>query len=84
MAKFDKALAKLCSIPPPVDFRWDELSAILEHLGYEAKPGKGSRYKFVHEDRKLIISCHRPHPSPNIDKGCVRDVVEHLRTNNFI
>jgi hypothetical protein len=34
MAKHQKVLSKLCSIPPSANIKWDELKAVLEHLGY--------------------------------------------------
>lgn len=84
MGKYQKALARLCSSPPPADIKWNELKGILEHLGYAMLKGAGSRRKFFHAEKNALIICHQPHPSPNVDKGCVADVVEHLRTYGFI
>jgi predicted RNA binding protein YcfA (HicA-like mRNA interferase family) len=84
MSKHVKALAKLCASPTPASVRWDELRAVLEHFGYEVKHGSGSRRKFFHKQRDLLIICHEPHPSPEVDKGCVADVVAHLKANGFI
>ncbi len=44
----------------------------------------GSRRKFVHSKTKALIICHAPHPSPDVDKGCIVDVVAHLEANGFI
>ena len=84
MSKHQKALHRLCATPPPADIKWQELKAVLEHLGYALLKNTGSRRKFYHEGKKVLIICHEPHPTPNVDKGCVADVVEHLRTNGFI
>ena len=84
MSKHKKALDRLCATPPPSDLKWHELMSLLEHLGYEMLKNTGSRRKFVHLKMKAIIICHEPHPSPNVDKGCVVDVVEHLRAYGFI
>jgi len=87
MAKYDKALAKLCVKPTPADVKWSELKSLLEHLGFQMLPtGKtgGSRRKFYHKGKDALISCHCPHPSPDVDKGCVDDVVEHLRAYGLI
>lgn len=84
MSKHQKALDRLCAIPPPADIKWLELKAILEHFGYTLLKSTGSRRKFYHEGKKALIICHEPHPSPNVDKGCIADVVEHLRANRFI
>ncbi|KJV07177.1 type II toxin-antitoxin system HicA family toxin [Methylocucumis oryzae] len=84
MAKHEKALAKLCLTPPSSDIKWNELKSVLEHLGYEEKRGSGSRRKFYHKEKNALIICHQPHPSPDVDKGCIADVIEHLKTYGFI
>jgi predicted RNA binding protein YcfA (HicA-like mRNA interferase family) len=84
MAKHKKALEKLTSIPPSPNIKWEELKNVLEHLGYEAKNNNGSRRKFFHKEKNALIICHQPHPSPNVDKGCIADVIEHLKTYGFI
>jgi predicted RNA binding protein YcfA (HicA-like mRNA interferase family) len=84
MSKHQKALEKLCTTPPASDIKWNELVAVLSQLGYKELKGKGSRRKFHHAARELLIICHRPHPSPEVDKGCIVDVAEHLRANGFI
>lgn len=84
MSKHEKNLAKLLASPPPSDFKWDDLVSILKHLGYKPINNSGSRRKFHHKDRDLLIACHEPHPNPNVDKGCIVDVVEHLQTNGVI
>lgn len=84
MSKHEKALAKLCAKPPPADLKWGELVGVLEHLGYEVLKGAGSRRKFYHKAKNLLICCHEPHPTPSVDKGCIADVVEHLRLYGFI
>ena len=84
MSKHKKNLAKLLATPPPSDFKWDDLATLLGHLGYKQLNNDGSRRKFYNKERNLLIICHKPHPSPNVDKGCIVDVVEHLQTNGVI
>jgi hypothetical protein len=84
MTKQQKALMRLCASPPPADFKWAELRSVLEHLGYAMASGGGSRRKFYNAERNDLIICHQPHPCPTVDKGCVTDVVEHLRNKGFI
>lgn len=84
MSKNDKALARLRAAPPPSDFKWAELKGVLERLGYKLLKGAGSRRKFYHKEKNALIICHEPHPSPDVDKGCITDVVEHLKTHGFI
>jgi predicted RNA binding protein YcfA (HicA-like mRNA interferase family) len=83
MSKHQKALDRLRAKPPASDFKWTELKALLEHLGYRMLTNSGSRRKFVHTKTKALIICHEPHPSPNVDKGCIADVVTHLEVNGF-
>lgn len=84
MSRHEKALEKLKKIPPPSGFKWSELKALLEHLGYSEVKGSGSRRKFYHKEKDALIICHEPHPSPDVDKGCICDVVEHLKLHEFI
>lgn len=84
MSQREKLLQKLCSEPPPADLRWTELCKLLKALGYKQRRNSGSRRKFVHAELKLVISCHKPHPEPCVDRGCIRDVVEHLKANGFV
>jgi predicted RNA binding protein YcfA (HicA-like mRNA interferase family) len=84
MSKTDKTIEKLLRRPPPSDLKWDEIKHLLEGLGYEIKNGKGSRRKFYNKERDLLICCHEPHPSPDVDKGCIADIASHLIDNGLI
>jgi predicted RNA binding protein YcfA (HicA-like mRNA interferase family) len=84
MAKHIKALMRLSATPPPSDIKWEALVGILQRLGYTQIKGSGSRRKFFHKEKNALIVCHAPHPSPEGDKGCIADVVEHLKTYEFI
>jgi hypothetical protein len=87
MSKHEKNLKRLDASPTPADIKWDELKGVLQYLGYKMlKPGKsgGSRRKFYHKEKNALICCHMPHPSPDVDKGCIDDVVEHLKAYKFL
>jgi predicted RNA binding protein YcfA (HicA-like mRNA interferase family) len=84
MSKHAKALEKLRASPTPSSVKWEELRGVLEHLGYKLLKNSGSRRKFYHAGKDALIICHEPHPSPDVDKGCIADVVEHLKTHGFI
>ncbi|WP_297484398.1 type II toxin-antitoxin system HicA family toxin [Ferrovum sp.] len=84
MSKHEKNLKKLCASPTPADIKWDELVGVLKKLGYTLQRSDGSRRKFYHEGKDALIICHQPHPLPDVDKGCVADVVEHLKNYEFI
>ena len=84
MSKHAKALAKLCATPTPSNFKWTELKVVLEHLGFKMLKGGGSRRKFFHVEKNVLISCHEPHPSPDVGKSCINDVVDVLKMNGLI
>jgi len=48
------------------------------------KKNSGSRRKFYNKNKDALIICHEPHPQPTVDKGCIADVIEHLKTYGFI
>ncbi|WP_156782028.1 type II toxin-antitoxin system HicA family toxin [Acidihalobacter aeolianus] len=84
MSKHKKTLEKLKSPQTPSDLKWSELSGLLRHLGYEVLKNSGSRRKFINRETNALIICHEPHQPECVDKGCVADVVEHLKANNII
>ncbi|HDS8576559.1 TPA: type II toxin-antitoxin system HicA family toxin, partial [Klebsiella variicola] len=51
---------------------------LIKALGGEIKEGRGSRCKFLLNHS--IASFHRPHPSPDTDKGAVESVRDWLIT----
>ena len=84
MSRNEKLLSRLLSVPS--DFSWDELVRIVAYYGYkELKGGKtgGSRRKFA-DDKKNIISLHKPHPSNLVKQYAIREVIAHLKTNGHI
>ena len=83
MSKAQKALDKLLATPTPAGIKWEELTSALEGLGYRQLKGRGARRKFHHSEKNDLIICHAPHPSPDVDKGCIADVAEHLRSKGF-
>ncbi len=61
MAKWDKLLARICSLSK--DLRFDELRKVLESYGYEMKAPKGgsSHYTFRKEGcQPITIPKHEP------------------------
>lgn len=84
MAAYKKTLEKMARLLTPPDVKWSDLSSALIHLGYREISGTGSRVKFYHKEKDALICCHKPHPSPEVDKGCIADVVNHLKEHKFI
>lgn len=83
MSKHDKTLAKMQRKPVPSDISWDAMAAALKYLGFKQLNNDGSRRKFFHKERGVLIICHAPHPLPDVDKGCINDVVEKLTDHGF-
>ena len=60
MSKTRKLLERLDRIPR--DMTWEELSSLLERLGFSRKEGAGSRVLFFcASDPQRVIWLHRPH-----------------------
>ena len=69
MSRKEKLLERFLS--NPVDFTFDELTKLLNFLGYvEIKTGKtsGSRVAFYNEEKEHIIRLHKPHPGNILKK----------------
>ena len=84
MSKHIKTIEKLRAKPVSANIKWDELKSALEHLGYIMENGSGSRRKFFHQAKNALIICHQPHPLPDVDRGCIADIIEHLEKHKFI
>jgi hypothetical protein len=82
MSRFEKALARLRSRPK--DFTWKELQSVMAHFGYQERSGRGSRRKFVHTVRKVSVSLHEPHPSPQMKTYAVDIIIEHLEAEGLL
>lgn len=84
MSKHKKTLAKLSGESISANIKWTDLKGLLESLGYVMLKNSGSRRKFYNKDKDDLIICHEPHPSPDVDKGAIADIAEHLKSNGFI
>lgn len=67
MSQRDKLLARFYKVPPPADFRFDELVTLLQGLGFVMceKSGGSSHKYFVHtlpSGGQYRIDSSRPHP----------------------
>ena len=79
----DKQLERLAG--KPKDFTFEELHALLEHLGFiMSNKGKtcGARVKFMKENIPILL--HRPHPKNILSEYQVKYVVGVLKENGII
>lgn len=62
MSKKDKRIQKLFSIPPPNDFRWEDLLGITRSAGFTEYCNSGSHYIFQHTSG-YTFTMSKTHPS---------------------
>lgn len=76
--KHDRTLAGVFGEPISGDIKWRDVESLLKRLGAEIEERAGSRVAVIHNGRTAVL--HRPHPSPNLDKGAVRDIRQFLES----
>ena len=80
--KHQKTLALIYSHPISSNIKWHDIEALLIGLGAKISEREGSRVGIkLFSDRRVF---HRPHPSPNTDKGAVASIREWLRENEVL
>lgn len=77
MSKIEKLLFRFQSVKN--DFTWNELSRLLESLGYTEIQGAGSRVKFDNGNPDQRINLHRPHPGNKIQVYVIRELRRKLK-----
>lgn len=71
----------------PKDFTFNELVNLLNSFGFDvSNKGKtsGSRVRFIHNERKVIVDLHKPHPGNIIKKGTLNKIYDKLVSSSFI
>lgn len=82
MSKVQKAIARL--VAKPVDYTWDELSALMIALGYELRTSGGSGRKFFDPVTKALFFLHELHPLKILKAYQIRAVIQFLRKERRI
>ena len=67
-----RTLNAIFAQPISGNIKWRDVEAMLKGLGAVISERAGSRIAVLLNDRVAVF--HRPHPSPNMDKGAVRDL----------
>jgi len=83
MSKKQKLLEKLCAIPEPKDFPWENLVTLMRQNGFTESCEGGSHYTFEHISG-LRLSISKTHPSGVLKRYQVRDVKDTLRAVGVI
>ena len=77
--KNQKTLELIYSRPVSASIKWRDIEALLIELGAELSEREGSRIGVrLFGDIRVF---HRPHPSPDTDKGAVAAIREWLKRN---
>jgi hypothetical protein len=70
--KHQKTLDLIFARPVSANVQWRDIEALFVELGAEVTEREGSRVAVVLFGEVRVF--HRPHPSPNTDKGAVASI----------
>ncbi len=82
MSKLDKLIARLSD--KPKNFTWEEAVTLMKKCGFEIISNSGSRRKFFHREKDIVVCIHRPHPTNELKKYQLKDITNALKTAGFI
>ena len=77
--KHQRTLELIFSRPVSANVRWADIEALFGELGAEVLEREGSRVEVFLFGRVRVF--HRPHPSPDTDKGAVAAIRKWLEEN---
>lgn len=77
--KHQKSLELIFRQPPSANVKWGDIEALFLQLGAEISEREGSRVGVrLFGERRVF---HRPHPSPDTDKGALVSIRKWLDEN---
>ena len=77
--KHRKTIELLFLHPPSASLKWSDIEGLFKGLGAEITEREGSRVGVrLFGERRVF---HRPHPSPDADKGAVASIRKWLEEN---
>ncbi len=77
--KHQRTLASIFSRPVSGSIKWADIEALFIELDAEIQEREGSRIAVILFGQVKVF--HRPHPSPDTDKGAVASVRKWLEEN---
>lgn len=72
VSKHDETLAAIFDEPTRANVKWKDIEALFINKGADISEGAGSRVRVALNGVKAVF--HRPHPSPDTDKGALKSV----------
>lgn len=77
--KHQKTIELIFHRPTSANIQWRDIETLFEELGAQIEEREGSRVLVrLFAERRVF---HRPHPSPNTDKGAVESIRKWLEDN---
>ncbi|HJP39114.1 MAG TPA: type II toxin-antitoxin system HicA family toxin [Gammaproteobacteria bacterium] len=70
--KHQRTLEKIYKRPTSDNIRWKDVESLFKALGADVSERAGSRVAVVLFGEVRVF--HRPHPSPNTDKGAIASI----------
>ena len=77
--KHAKTLAAIYGRPTPANIQWKDIEALFVALGAKLAEREGSRIAVILFGQVQVF--HRPHPSPDTDKGAVASIRRWLESH---
>ena len=65
--------------PISANIKWQDIESLFKSLGADISEGAGSRVRVKLFNSRRVF--HRPHPTPNTDKGAVLSIRKWLEKN---
>ena len=76
-SKQKRTLAAIFDEPTRTNIVWSDIESLFIAIGAEVSEGSGSRVRIALNGGRAYF--HRPHPSPETDRGALRSVRTFLR-----
>ena len=80
--KHQKTIEKIYHRPTSGNIHWSDIESLFMALGADVSERSGSRVAVVLFDEVRVF--HRPHPSPNTDKGAISSIRRWLEANEVV
>ncbi len=80
--KHQRTLELVYAHPTSANLPWKDIEALFRELGAEISQREGSRVAVVLFREVRVF--HRPHPSPNTDKGAVASIRKWLEQHGVV